>query len=591
MAAYQRPEAVAPPLWRKLFPFLRWLPFVGRDTLPADLKAGLTGAVIVLPQSVAFAMIAGMPPQYGLYTAIIPPIVAALFGSSLHLISGPTTAISIVIFNSLRPMAVPGSPAFIQLALTLTFLAGLFQLVLGLARLGVLVNFVSHSVVLGFTSGAAILIGTSQLKHLLGIPIPGQSDFLHVWLQVFSHIDQTNFYALAIAGFTFSLALGVQRYRPAWPAMLIAMIGGSLLGQLLLASAHGVKQVGEIPLGLPAFSPPDLSLQTVHDLAPAALAVALLGLIEALSIARSIAAASQQHIDGNQEFIGQGLSNIVGGFFSCFAASGSFTRSGANYQAGAMTPLSAVFAALLLLLILFALGHWTAYLPIPAMAGVILLVAYRLIDIPHIRQVVRASGWESAVIGVTFLATLLVELEFAVYVGVLLSLILYLSRTAHPRLVELRPPAPSDPGSRPIAAPPSKKGLRILRIDGSLFFGAADYVSEKLLRLDGSPLGEQSRVLIVGSGINFIDVAGATILVQEARRRRKMRGDLYLCELKPQAREILQKGGYGEVLGSDHMYADLAEALRALAPDWNQANGLIEVEIGKSFENIDKKNH
>lgn len=591
MAAYQRPESVASPLWRKLFPFLRWFPFVGRDTLPADLKAGLTGAVIVLPQSVAFAMIAGMPPQYGLYTAIIPPIVAALFGSSLHLISGPTTAISIVIFNSLRPMAAPGSPAFIQLALTLTFLAGLFQLILGMARLGVLVNFVSHSVVLGFTSGAAILIGTSQLKHLLGIAIPGQSDFLHVWLQVFSHIGETNVYALAIAGFTFFLALGVQRYRPAWPAMLIAMIGGSLLGQLISASAHGVKQVGEIPLGLPAFSLPDLSLQTVHDLAPAALAVALLGLIEALSIARSIAAASQQHIDGNQEFIGQGLSNIVGSFFSCFAASGSFTRSGANYQAGAMTPLSAVFAALLLLLILFALGPWTAYLPIPAMSGVILLVAYRLIDIPHIRQVVRASGGESAVIGVTFLATLLVELEFAVYVGVLLSLILYLSRTAHPRLVELRPPAPSNPGPKPISASACPDRLRILRIDGSLFFGAADYVSQKLLRLDGSPLGEQSRVLIVGSGINFIDVAGATILVQEARRRRKMRGDLYLCELKPQARAILQKGGYWEALGGDHIYSGLAEALHALAPDWSPAAGLIEVEIGKSFENIDKKNH
>ena len=199
---------------RKLLPFLRWWGFVGLDTLRSDVVAGLTGAVIVLPQGVAFAMIAGLPPEYGLYTAIVPPVVAALFGSSLHLVSGPTTAISIVVFSTLSPLADPGSAEFIRLALTLTFLAGLFQLAFGLARLGVLVNFVSHSVVVGFTAGAAILIASSQLKHVFGLHLPSGTSFLGAWKDLLSEIHHMNPYVLVVAVITLVCAASLKVLRP-----------------------------------------------------------------------------------------------------------------------------------------------------------------------------------------------------------------------------------------------------------------------------------------------------------------------------------------------------------------------------------------
>lgn len=210
--------------WRKPFPFLRWWNFIGRDTLRADLLAGLTGAVIVLPQGVAFAMIAGLPPEYGLYTAIIPPIVAALFGSSLHLISGPTTAISIIVFTTISPLAAPGSPEFIRLTLTLTFLAGIYQLAFGLARMGTLVNFVSHSVVVGFTAGAAILIVTSQLKHVLGIDLPKGHSFIGTLYHICGAAGQINPRAIAVALATLACALFFKLWRPHWPGLLFALV-------------------------------------------------------------------------------------------------------------------------------------------------------------------------------------------------------------------------------------------------------------------------------------------------------------------------------------------------------------------------------
>lgn len=532
---------------------------MGWDTLKADLLAGLTGAIVVLPQGVAFAMIAGMPPEYGLYTAIVVPLVAALFGSSLHLISGPTTAISIVIFSSIRSIAEPGSAEFIRLALTLTFLAGSFQLLLGLARMGTLVNFVSHSVVVGFTAGAAILITTSQLRHIFGIQLPRGGSFFITWLNIFQEINNINFYALLVAGGSFLCAALFKVFRPQWPGLLFAMIIGGLISVALGPESHGIQLMARLPAHLPSFSLPDFSIGTVRQLTPNALAVALIGLIEALSIARSIAAYSRQQIDGNQEFIGQGLSNIVGSFFSSYAGSGSFTRSGINYHSGAMTPLSAVFSAIFLALILLLIAPLTAYLPIPAMGGVILLVAFNLIDFRYIRSILRTNKEEAAVMLTTFLATLFLYLEFAIYAGVLLSLILYLIRTSHPEIVHLLPV--SDASEHyPSHAERECPAFKTIRIDGSLFFGAVNHIAEFLHSIDKNAT-YKSHLLIVAYGINFIDVTGAEMLANESRRRRMLRGDLYLCGLKHQAKDVLERGGYMDTIGEDHIFSSETEAV------------------------------
>jgi len=547
-----------------LFPFLNWFRMVTPETIKSDLIAGFTGAIIVLPQGVAFATIAGLPPEYGLYTAMVTPIVAALFGSSFHLISGPTTAISIVVFSAISNHAEPGTPEFISLALTLTFLAGIYQLAFGLARLGKLVNFVSHTVVIGFTAGAAILIASSQMKHVLGIEIPKGESFLHLWMDVFNGLDQINLAIVVVALATVAIAVLSKRFFPKLPNLLLGMLVGSLVALAFGADANGITLVGEIPGQLPPLSTPDISLSTIRMLAPEAFAVALLGLIEAVSISRAIASKSNQRINSSQEFVGQGLSNIAGSFFSSYAGSGSFTRSGINYSAGAKTPLSAIFAAIFLMLVVLIIAPLTAYLPVAAMGGVILIVAYNLIDFHHIRQIIKFSRSETAILATTFFATLFLELEFAIYLGVILSLIIFLARTSTPYIPELSVDEDEKTGARklinvekkPINSCPQ---LKIIRIDMSIYFGSIDYIQNRIQKIyeqDGV-----KHILIVGTGINFIDLAGAEALVSENNRLKQEGGGLYFAGIKSSVYEFIARTCFISKIGNDHFFDSKKEAI------------------------------
>jgi len=549
----------------RFLPFLSWSKLISKESLKADLIAGITGAVIVLPQGVAFATIAGLPPEYGLYTAMVTPIVAALFGSSLHLVSGPTTAISIVVFSLVSEHADPGTVEFVQMALTLTFLAGVYQLAFGLARMGALVNFVSHTVVIAFTAGAAILIVTSQLKHILDIYVPKGESFLHTWMDLWQGIGQLNIFALAVALITLLAAILLKKFWRSSPNLLIAMVLGGFITYFLGAEAKGIKMVGEIPAHLPPLSMPDFSFTTLKTLAPAAFAVALLGLIEAVSISRSIASKSNQRISASQEFIGQGLSNVVGSFFSSYAGSGSFTRSGVNYAAGARTPLSAIFAALILMAIVLLIAPLTAYLPVPAMAGVILVVAYNLIDFKQIKHVLTSSKNETTILLVTFLSTLFLELEFAIYIGVLLSLVLFLARTSTPEIVTLAPDVDTrdnknilvDVSTKPLNQCPQ---LKIIRVDMSIYFGSLNYIQSHLANVV-----EQQRIhhiLIIGTGINFIDLSGSEMLATEAHRLEKLGGGLYFADLKPSVYEFLGKSHFVSDLGNTHFFDRKRDALK-----------------------------
>lgn len=538
---------------------------VNRKTLRADLLAGLTGAIIVLPQGIAFAMIAGLPPVYGLYSAIAIPIVAALFGSSYHLISGPTTAISLVLFSSVGGLAEPGSPEFIQLVFVVTFLAGVFQLALGVARLGLLANFVSHTVVVGFTAGAAILIFTSQMKHVLGITVPQQAEFLDSWLEIFRNLSQTNIRVLIVSIGTLVIAVVMRRLSRRLPHLLIAMVLGAGLALLLGGEDAGIRFVGRMPSQLPPFSPPLLTIAGVKRLATNAFAVALLGLIQTMTLGRVIATKSHQRIDSNQEFIGQGLSNIVGSFFSSYAGSGSLTRSGVNFDAGAKTPMAAIFSSILLAIILLLVAPLAAYLPMPAMGGIILLVSINLIDIQQIRGIFRVSPREISVLAVTFFSTLFLELDFAIYIGVFLSLIFYLQRTSQPHVAILAP-NPNDPNRhftnisrKTLTECPQ---LKIVRIDGSLYYGAVDHVAGFLQEV--SENYPQRHLLIVANGINFIDITGAEFLVQEAHRWRSLGGDLYIVGLKMVAQDVLSAGSYRDEIGADHLFITKREAITAI---------------------------
>lgn len=524
--------------WKlRIFPFLRWKNRVSPKTIRADLISGLTVAIVVVPQAVAFASIAGMPPQYGLYAGMIPPIIAAFFGSSWHLMSGPTTAASIVLLTSLSEFAEPLSPEYVGLALTLTFMVGVLELTLGLARMGTLVNFISHSVVVGFTTGAAILIASKQLKNFFGVPIPRGGDLVDTLITFFHQLPNTNGYILLIASVTFLTGMLFKYKVPRVPFLIVALFAGTFLSVLLNATLGSevthIKTVGALPQTLPPISMPDFSFRTFTDLAPAALAMTLFALTEAVSIGRAIGIRSGQLIDGNQEFIGQGLSNIAGSFFSAYVATGSFNRTSLNYQAGAKTPMSAMIAGFLEIFIVLAIAPLVAYLPNAAMAGILFIVAWGLIDIPAIKHILHSTNSERSIFWVTFLAALFLDLEFAILAGILLSLMLYLMRASRPRIVT-RIPDPKLPNRKFSSEGDHLKEcpqLHIMRIDGPLFFGSVAYLREKFAKLEQQH-PEQKHLAIVAQGISFVDIAAADVLADEAARRREAGGGLYFINMK-----------------------------------------------------------
>jgi len=547
---------------------MRWGKNLTKETVRVDLMAGLTGAAIVLPQGVAFAAIAGMPPEYGLYTSMIPAIIAALFGSSWHLVSGPTTAASIVMFSSLSAIAVPGSAEYISMAITLAFMVGLLQLAMGLVRLGTLVNFISHSVIIGFTAGAACLIAAKQAKTFLGIDLHDSEHLTQDLSYLFTHWDSLHPLASVVALTTLAIGVFANRIDPRFPSMIAALLLGSIVAVLLNLGFGeeftGIQMVGALPRQLPPLSAPEFSLTVLRDLAPLALAMTLFALTEAVSIARSISVKSGQPISGNQEFIGQGLSNIVGSFFSAYVATGSFNRSGANYDAGARTPLAAASAGVILIVIVLAIAPLTSYLPKAAVAGLLILVAWRLINFSQIRKILRADKNEAAVLIVTFLSTLFLKLEFAILFGVILSLMIFLRRTSKPKLL----PRVPDPESRHRKFKigvnlPECPQLKILRLEDSLYFGSVSHVGE-LLRRYREHYPEQRNLFLLTKGINQVDVAGAELLVSEARARRTMGGDLYLYRLKDSAAKAMDRGGYTEEIKAENFFDSKAEAISGI---------------------------
>jgi len=417
---------------------------------------------------------------------------------------------------------------------------------------------VSHTVVVGFTTGAAVLIAASQVRNFFGITVARGASAWDVLDALAHQLDAINPYMTAVAVFTVVCSVLSRRWWPRVPHMIVALLAGSLLAallnQLIGVARTGIGSIGALSIGLPPLSHPDLSLETIQKLVPIAMAVALLALTEAVSISRAVALKSGQRIDGNQEFIGQGLSNIAGAFFSGYASSGSFNRSGLNFDAGARTPMAAILSAVFLLLIMLFLAPLATYLPLPAMAGILFVVAWGLVDRTQIAEIMRAIRAETGVLVATFVATLTLNLEFAIYAGVLLSLMLYLNRTSRPPLEDVKPADPQHIlGFSTDTGLPDCPQLKIVRLNGSIYFGAVNHLQEALQAIDARNPAHR-HVLLVASGINFVDLAGAHLLGQEARRRRAMGGALYLFNLKTEPMEMLRRSGVFDEIGAENFF-------------------------------------
>jgi len=554
-----------PPIALKLFPFLAWRNRVGRATLRADLLAGLVGAVMVLPQGVAYATLAGMPPEYGLYGSMLPAIVGALWGSSWHLMSGPTNATSLMVFATVSAIAVPFSPTYVAIVLTLNLMVGIIKFGLGVARLGSLVNFISTSVVIGFTAGAGLLIIGAQLRNFFGIDVPQQPSFIAGLRDFATHVGATDPWVLGVGMFTLVASIVGRKALPQVPYMLTGIVAGALFAWALsLAGLAHVPTIGALRSAVPPLSMPEMSLHTWQALAPIALALTVIGLSEAISSARAVALRSGQRIDGNQEFIGQGLANIVGAFTSSYPTSGSFNRTGANFDAGARTPLACVFSGVLLLAILLLVRPLAGYLPVASMAAVLFIVALGLIDVDAMRRVWRTSRADALTLAITFVATLTIRLEVAILVGVLASLLVYLNWATHPLVLRVAPdPSQQRRFRRTSADTPLCPQLDMLRIEGALFFGSVEHIRDEI-EAARAQRPSARHVLLIGSDVNLIDTAGAELLANLARQLRDGGGELYLCKMRPEVFALLERGGYLDAIGRDRVFATKDKAVASI---------------------------
>lgn len=525
-----------------------------KEDFRPDLIAAMTVAFVMLPQAIAYAMIAELPPETGLYAAIVASIIGSLWGSSYQLHTGPTNAASLLVLSTLITIAAPGSPEYIAAAGLMAVLVGVVRLLMGIAKLGVLVNFVADSVIVGFTAGAGILIGANQLRHLLRLDIPSMPSFTQTVFAIATNITSTHWPSFLVGAGTVGLILLLKKVRPRWPGPLLTMIAATAAVGIFGLDQQGVLVLGELPRNLPPLAPIPLNdWDLINEMFAGVLAVSLIGLIEAMSIARSIAGQSGQRLDSNQEFVGQGLANIATGFLSGYTCSGSFTRSAVNYEAGARTALAAPISGLMVLGAMLIFAPLAAYLPRTAVAGILLVTVVRMVKVEQVKEIWRTSLGDSVIMVATLLATLFLPLQFAVLAGVLVAFIRYVVKTSTPNV---RSMLPDDEFAHYTYQPEAEvcPQLGVLSIQGSLYFGATAHV-EDALRSNLEQHPEQRFLLLRMQRVNRSDVSGLHMLETIVRLYRQRDGDVFMVGVRAAVWEKMEASGFDKTLGLDHFLA------------------------------------
>jgi len=539
----------------RLFPFLRWLPEL-RDasTLRGDLIAGITVAAVLIPQSMAYARLAGLPAVVGLYAAFLPPVVAGLFGSSRQLATGPVALVALISAATVGKIAPPGSTDFITYSILLALMVGVSRLALGLLRLGMLVNLLSGPVVVGFTNAAALIIASSQMPAILGVDSQPADRHLQVVVNtVSSALADIHWPSLGMAALT-GVILFALRFR--FEKILVAFVVTTAVSWFF---GYQGDVVGDVPRGLPSFAIPHFDSDIASSLAIGAAFITVIGLMEAMSIAKSIATKTRQQLDVNQELVGQGLSNIVGSLFQSFAVSGSFSRSAINYESGARTGFATVVCSCVVMATLLFLTPLLYHLPQATLATIIVFAVLSLVRLDPVVVAWRVTPKDGAVAVVTFLSTLILapQLHFGIAIGVSLTLILYLHRSMRPHVAYLsrHPDGPLvDAEANDLAL---DKSIALIRFDGRLYFGDSSYFESKILEAV-TRLPELEFIIIDSGGINQIDATGERTLRDTVTNLRSVGIDIYFTRAKSQFVDVLERTGCLDHIGRDHFF------------DWNQ---------------------
>ena len=552
--------------WSRFLPFLAWFSETNRETLRADFIAGLTVALVAIPQSLAYAQLAGVPAYYGLYAALLPVIVGAMMGSSPALSTGPVAMTSLLTAASVMTLATYGTEQFYTYVILMALLSGLIQIALGISKMGVLINFLSYPVLRGFINAAAIIIALSQLPAMLGIKLKNSTHFLSDVLHVIEHAAQAHMPSLAFGVAALTLLALMKKFTPNLPGVLIVVVIATAASYLFGFEADGGHVVGKIPEGLPALSVPDVDWVASMHMLPAAFVIAIISFMEAMSSSKIIAIKTRTRWDENQELIGQGLAKVVAAFSHSMPVSGSFSRSALNLASGAKSGLASVFSALFVLLTLLFFTKALYHLPKPVLSAVIMMAVFSLIDFNTIKESWKANQFDGIAAVVTFFATLAFapNIQNGILTGIILSLTLFLFHSMKPRVVVLGVDKRGVLRSaKRYSLPKMHPKVTAIRFDGELYFANVSYFEESVLYLVSHD-PDLKVILVVGDGINSIDASGVEMLKNLLERLEQAGITLAFAGMKENITDILDKTGLCPRVGEENVFVSQREAIEDL---------------------------
>lgn len=576
---------------KRFFPFLAWLPSYTKADLVQDLVAGLTVGIVLVPQGMAYAMIAGLPPVYGLYAAFLPVVSYAFLGTSKKLAVGPVAMDSLLVAAGLGALAITGPEQYVAMVAILAFMVGSIQLILGALRMGFLVNFLSKPVISGFTSGAAIIIILSQIKHLLGTGSSSSTSTFHTLLiDVLQHATEINAVTLMIGLIGIALIVALKQWNAKIPGVLIVVALGMIVGYLFNLANYGVALVGLVPSGLPHFVAPDFSVQSLQTLWPIALALALVGYLEAISIGKALEAKSgEETVNANQELLALGSSNIVGSFFQAYPVTASFSRSAINYQAGASSNFAALFSVLLVVLTLLFLTPIFQFLPNTLLASIIMVSVVGLIDVSYATNLWKNSRDEFFVLAITFVCTLLLGIKEGIFIGMLSALLLMVYRTSKPHFAVLGNVKDTDyykNVSRFGHEIAYRDDLLIVRFDAQLYFGNALFFKTELFKEVHKKGAALKGVILNAEAINYIDATAADMLAKTIQEIHDMGLQFYIAGAIGPTRDVIFSSGIIHELHREYLFVKTKEAVSF----FDDPTAVSELSSRIAYENRNKVN-
>lgn len=543
---------------------MTWISEYKSEYFKSDLAAGITVAVLLIPQGMAYALIAGLPPIYGLYAALVPQIVYAFLGTSRQLAVGPVAMDSLLVAAGLGALSIVDPSQYIQMAIVLALLMGALQFILGLLRMGFIVSFLSKPVIKGFTAAAAIIIGLSQLKHLLGIPV-AQSNKIQEFASTFLQSTTPIHLPTLIIGLgSVLLLIGIKKWNPKIPSGLIAVVLGIFWVYFGKQAQTGVAIVGEIPNGLPSFTLPLTDWETIKALFPIALTLALVAFMEAVSVAKAIQEKHKNYeINPNQELIALGASNIIGSLFQSYPTTGGFSRTAVNDQAGAKTGISALVSAIIVAVILSFFTHWFFYLPKAVLGAIIIVAVINLIDLKYAARLFKSRKDEFAVLLLTFVLTLFVGITQGILFGIIFSLLLLVFRTSKPHYAFLGRIGTTNYFKNIERFPEEvvvRNDLIILRFDAQLFFGNIEFFKKLVLEAIEKNKGQVKGFIINARAINYIDSTATEQLVEIIKKLQKKDIRVMIVGAIGPARDLIIKSKLIKVLGKENLFITSGDA-------------------------------